>query len=205
MDFPKPRASEFPWRYIGYVLALALLAESLVVGAVGGWLSAVGPETGPVEYAHQLLCASVAILLARAAALRSDVRDVVALAAYCAALGLIRENDAFLDHVAFKGAYKVPAAIVGAIALARAWRSRERIPAQLRRLATEPGFQLLVVGGLVVLVYAQIVGQKELWKAIMGDAYMRPVKDAAEELQELLGYSLIFFGALEIYLGRRRS
>jgi hypothetical protein len=186
-----------------YVVATALLAETLVVAARRGWLVEVGPETGPVEYAHQLLCATAAILLASSAASRRDLRDVLILAGCMATLGVVRETDALLDHVAFKGAYKVPAALIGALALGVVWRARSRIVEQALRFATEPGFLFLVVGGVIVLVYAQIIGQKELWQAVMGDAYMRPVKDAAEELQELVGYALIFVGALETYLRGR--
>jgi hypothetical protein len=192
------------WRYSAYVLGVALTAESIVVAAEAGWLSSVGRETGPIEYAHQALCGLAAIAFARAAVVRPELRDILAVAAYGATLGVIRETDALLDHLAFKGAYKVPAAVVGAFALARLWRARSRCAEQLRRFAGEPGFAITAIGVLVVLLYAQLVGQKELWMAIMGVDYARPVKDAAEELQELLGYLLIFIGSIETYLVARR-
>jgi len=193
------------WRYGAYVLGVALVAEAIVVAAESGWLSTIGRETGPIEYAHQVLCALAAAVFARAAVVRRELRDILVIAAYGATLGVIRETDAFLDHVAFKGAYKVPAAIIGALALARLWRGRSRLMDQLRRFAVEPSFNITAIGVLVVLMYAQIVGQKELWMAIMGAEYERPVKDAAEELQELLGYFLIFIGSVETYVvGRSR-
>jgi len=184
-------------------VAAALVAESIVVAAESGWLSTIGRETGPIEYAHQALCALAAIVFARAAVIRRELQDILVVAAYGATLGVIRETDAFLDHVAFKGAYKVPAAIVGAFALARLWRARSRWTEQLRQFAVEPSFVITAIGVLVVLMYAQVVGQKELWMAIMGAEYARPVKDAAEELQELLGYLLISIGAIETYLVAR--
>ena len=186
-------------------MAVALVAESIVVAAESGWLSTIGRETGPIEYTHQVLCALAAMLFARAAVVRPELQDILVIAAYGATLGVVRETDAFLDHVAFKGAYKVPAAIIGALALARLWRARSQWTEQLRRFAAEPSFVITAIGVLVVLMYAQIVGQKELWMAIMGTDYARPVKDAAEELQELLGYLLIFIGSVETYVvGRSR-
>lgn len=193
------------WRYAAYVLGVALVAQSIVIAAKSGWLSAIGRETGPIEYAHQALCALAAIVFARAAMIRPELQDVLVVAAYGATLGVIRETDALLDHLAFKGAYKVPAAVVGAFALARLWRARSRWTEQLRRFAGEPSFVITAIGVLVVLLYAQLVGQKELWMAIMGADYARPVKDAAEELQELLGYLLIFVGSIETYVVGRQA
>ena len=196
---------EVPWRYAGYALAAAFLVESIVLAAEFGWLRSIGSENGPVEYTQQLLCASAAMLFARAAVLRDDLADLFAIAAYGATLGIVRELDALFDHVAFKGAYKVPAAVIGALAVTRLLASRARLAGQLRRYCVEPSFVITSVGVLVVLVYAQIVGQKGLWMVVMGADYARPVKDAAEELQELLGYFLIFVGALETYVTARRS
>jgi len=191
---------QVPWRYPSYALAAALLVESIVLAADVGWFRTIGPESGPVEYAHLLLCASAAVLFARAGVLRQALSDTFAIAAYGATLGVVREMDALLDHVAFKGAYKVPAAVIGTLAVVRLLRSRSRIVEQLRRFSVEPSFVITAVGALVVLVYAQIIGQKGLWMVVMGADYARPVKDAAEELQELLGYILIFVGALDTYV-----
>lgn len=47
------------------------------------------------------------------------------------------------------------------------------------------------------MAYAEIIGQAELWKALMGDGYIRSVKRVAEELAEFMGYSLLLFGAIE--------
>jgi hypothetical protein len=193
-----------PWRYVAYAVAAGLFAESVVLAARAGWFQYVGSEHGPVEYAQQLLCAASVILFARAAACKPDLSDVFALAAYCTTLGLVRELDAFLDHVAYKGAYKLPAALLGGLALLRVWRSKDRFASQLERVAARPACVIAAVGALVVLVYAQIVGQKSVWMAVMGADYIRPVKDAAEELEELLGYLLIFIAALDAYVSARK-
>lgn len=186
-------------RLVAYALAAALITEALVRGASRGWFAAIGAEGGPIEYAHYTLCAAAAFVFA-CASRRSNLRDVFALAAYGAALGVIREADAFLDKAVFQGAYKVPAALVGVLALLRARRARGVLAEQFARWMATPSFAVTVSGVFVVLVYAQIVGQKELWQTLMGGAYLRPVKDVAEEMQELIGYFFIFFGAVESYV-----
>lgn len=184
---------------MAYAVAAALITETLVRGASRGWFAAVGAEGGPVEYAHYALCGAAALLFA-CASKRSNLRDVFSLAAYGASLGVIREADAFLDKAVFQGAYKIPAALIGALALIRAYRKRAMLAEQLARWLATPSFAVTASGVFVVLVYAQIVGQKELWQALMGASYLRPVKDVVEEMQELIGYFLIFFGAVESYL-----
>lgn len=183
-------------RFALYALLGGLFTEGLVRGASEGWFEAVGAEGGPIEYAHYALCGSSALLFASASR-KSSFRDVFSLVAFGAALGVIREADSFLDDALFQGAYKIPAAFVGAIALVRAYHSRATIGGQIARWVTTPAFALTASGVFVVLVYAQIVGQKELWQTLMGGSYLRPVKDVVEEIMELLGYFLIFFGAIE--------
>lgn len=186
-------------RLLVYAIAAALITEALVKGASQGWFAAFGAEGGPIEYAHYSLCGAAAYVFA-CASRRSHLRDVFALAAYGAALGVIREADALLDKAVFQGAYKFPAALVGALALIRAYRARAVLSVQFARWMVTPSFAVTVSGVFVVLVYAQIVGQKELWQTLMGGAYLRPVKDVAEEMQELIGYFFIFFGAVEAYV-----
>jgi hypothetical protein len=186
-------------RLCAYALMAALLTETLVTAAAKGWFASIGSEGGPIESVQYLLCATAVVFFA-AASRRSRLRDVFALVAYGAALAVIREADAFFDHLAFHGAYKIPAALIGAIALGRAYRVRATLVNQIGEWMTTPGFAMTASGAFLVLIYAQIVGQKELWQSLMGAAYLRPVKDVAEEMQELAGYLLIFFGATESYL-----
>jgi hypothetical protein len=184
------------FRLASYAFAAAVFTEALVRGAYSGRFTALGSEGGPIEHAHYGLCGAAAFLFA-CASRRSGLSDIFAVMAYGAVLGLIREADAMFDHLAFHGAYKIPAAIVGALVLSRAYRARTTLTRQLGEWMTMPSFAVTAGGAFIVLVYAQIVGQKELWQGVMGDSYIRPVKDVAEELQEMGGYLLIFFGALE--------
>lgn len=74
---------------------------------------------------------------------------------------------------------------------------RARLLEQLAAFSRTSGFSLLLAGFLVVVVYSQILGQKELWLAVLDPDSYRPVKDLVEESSELLGYLLMLFGAAE--------
>lgn len=198
------RSEGLPVRLFSYALFSGLLTEAIVKGAAQGYFAAVGAEGGPIEHAQYALCGSAAVLFARAGA-RSAFRDVFSLASFGAMLGVIREADAFFDTLLFHGAFKLPAAVVGVIALRRAYRARATLLGQVLRWTETPSFAVTACGVFVVLIYAQLVGQKEFWQSLMGASYIRPVKDVAEEIQELLGYFFIFFGAFESYLLARAS
>jgi hypothetical protein len=192
-------------RYLAYGLFTALLMQSLVFAVSSGLVVDLGPESGPVEAVHMLLLAGSVVFFARAAAVDNPCASAFTLAWCAALLGLVRESDGYLDHAFFKGAYKLPAALIGVATLVWIWRARRNLRGAIAHWTTTPSFFFAAVGGFVVLVYAQIVGQKEFWQAIMGPGYARPVKDAVEELMELLGYLLIFFGSLEAYSSARCS
>ena len=76
------------------------------------------------------------------------------------------------------------------------WTHRLTLTKTLASFTKTASFYFLVAGVLVV-VYGEIIGQAELWQAIMGDQYFRPVKRTVEELAEFMGYLLVFFGAVE--------
>jgi hypothetical protein len=76
-------------------------------------------------------------------------------------------------------------------------KARARFLDQAIAFSHTPSFALLVAGFLVVVVYAQLIGQKALWMAVLAPDVYRPIKEIVEESSELLGYLLLFFGAVE--------
>jgi hypothetical protein len=192
-------------RYGFYGAVSAALVEILIRWSDQASGVGIGHERGPIEALH-LSLQGASLLFFSSAALRSVAWPrACALAAFAAALGLLREADSFLDQMLFKGAYKFPAAAVGVAALLHVWLARRTLLAELREWSETRSFLLASIGAFVVLVYAQVAGQKELWQEMMGPNYMRPVKDAVEEIVELLGYLLIFFASVETYLSARWS
>jgi len=78
------------------------------------------------------------------------------------------------------------------------YRHRKTIIASVHSFLGSPFISWFVIGFLVTFVFSRLFGRSSLWKAILGDDYNRWVKNAAEEGIELLGYSLLFIGGVEM-------
>lgn len=190
-------------RLLVYALVTAAVFQCVVIIAIDGHADLLGSEYGPIECA-QLVLALVAGAVLLTAARRGDTMPTVltigALAAWFAAA---READRFLADILFSDANKIVMTAVAVLAVVVMIRGRGRIGAELALLVRTSGFQFLFCGWLVVVVYAQITGQKQLWQAVMGDSYLRSAKNTLEELPELFGYLLLVFGGFEAWVLER--
>jgi len=191
-------------RLFVYALTTALVFQSVVVIATSGYADLLGSEYGPVEclqFFLALTAGSILFAAARASDATATLLKVTALVAWFAAA---READRFLTDLVFSDANKIVMTMVALVAALVAIRGRHSIGAELAKFLTTSGFYLLFCGWLVIVVYAQIIGQKELWQAVMGDSYLRAAKNTLEELPELLGYLLLVFGSIETWVFERR-
>ncbi len=191
------------WRLFAYALVTAVVFECVVMIATGGNAVLLGREYGPVEcfqFVLALLAGGVLLAAARSGERMAAVLTIAALAAWFAAA---READRFFADLLFSDANKIVMTALAAVAALVAMKRRSRVVHELAILMETPGFQFLFVGWLVVVVYAQIIGQQELWKAVMGESYLRDAKNTLEELPELFGYLLLMFGAVEAWILER--
>jgi len=206
---PPEHAAAETWylvaRLVGYAAVVGLTFQAFVVAAGRGAGAALAVEDGPLETLQLVLAATSAGLLLAASRRATTASRGFALLGLVCAFFAVRELDHVFDVVLWHGAWKWPAAplVVGAVVVV--WRTRSRLGEELRALARTPTFHLAFFGLLVIVVYAQVLGQKELWQAVMGDHYERPVKDLVEEATELLGYLLLAFAAVEAVLHARRG
>lgn len=81
---------------------------------------------------------------------------------------------------------------------------RQRFVSEFITYSNSFSFGLFASGFLVTYVFSRLYGRSEMWIAILGDHYQRTFKDAAEEITELLGYSLILIAVIELVLLARR-
>jgi hypothetical protein len=56
---------------------------------------------------------------------------------------------------------------------------------------------IFLSGFLVIMAFSRLIGRGSFWEAVMGDGYMRVVKNIAEEGTELMGYTLLLISAVE--------
>ncbi len=110
---------------------------------------------------------------------------------------LIREQDAYFDDI-FHGSW---AYFAIASALFFTWKAcregKEKAIKTLAEYMQAPAFTTMSIGVMIVLVYSRAMGMGKLWKLIMGDNFIRVVKNVVEEGTELFGYSIIFLAAVE--------
>jgi len=206
-SFPVASAGAMPViaRLASYSLIAGLALQAVVVAAAAGDAHALFSEDGALEIAQMLLAAGAAALLIGAAARGPEARALLVVLGLGAVFAAIRELDGFLDRAITKGAYKAFEVPVVVAAAAVAWRRRARLAGDVASLLAGPAAYLLFFGAFVVLVHAQVLGQKELWHAVVVDVDSRLTKKAFEECSELMGYLMIAFGALEAWLWARRS
>ncbi|WP_188113737.1 hypothetical protein [Salinicola halimionae] len=120
------------------------------------------------------------------------------------AMSLVRENDLWLDSGIFDGAWECLVAMIALPTLAAVIRARRQFLEEFAQVSNSLGFGLFAAGFLVTYVFSRLYGRSELWHALMGEQYLRVIKDAAEEITELTGYSLLLFASLELLLMARR-
>lgn len=121
-------------------------------------------------------------------------------------ISFIREMDAFFDAVLFHGAwvYFAGAALVAYFFLI--YKKIGSINSEIELIKEHISLGMVTIGLLIIHVFSRLYGRKKMWKALMGeDNFIRIVKDASEEGIELLGYTIIFIGIVELYLFARKS
>jgi hypothetical protein len=196
-------------RYFAYATLIAGVAAGLIWVALrwpgGLWLNLVVDERdtigtsefSPVEQLQLLLLLISASIFAWIA-IRDRLRRPMCVGFIALFLiGFIRELDFFLDRYVTDNLWQVLCTLLLALATVYIYRHRKRFSVGWRRTWPSGGLAMIIGGMLLLIPYSLIVGNETLWQAIMGDAYARVAKMAAEEFIELGGYLLILIGSIE--------
>ena len=186
-----------------FVLAIGIIANSvlridfvLLNGNVG--------EISVTEMLQQLLLIVSSGSFVYLARKRNEVKNAAVLISAFFAVLFIREMDFWFDKIAH-GAWVFPAALVASSAIFYAVKNGKRTIDQLALILASPHMNLLVTGVMLLLVFSRLFGMGSFWHNVMGDDYVRAVKNIAEEGTELLAYCLIAFASLKTVLGITRK
>ena len=138
-----------------------------------------------------------------------DLRTISLLLFGLFAASLIREQDALLDGMIGDGSWQLLVSVVAIPVIIGVWRNRSRFNAEFEHFGRSFAFGLFGAGFLATYVFSRLYGRSEFWETLMGDSYLRSVKNAAEEVTELFGYTLMAIAVIEIVLlairmGRQR-
>lgn len=182
--------------YTGMLLATLALLLRLIMWQ-DGLEQRLFDEGGPVECAQFALIGTVVALLGVTAWRWPRAGVVLWPCAAIAAVAAVRELDSTLDDWFPLGGWQLFAAALVAAAAALVYRRRRHFWSHLLGWLHTPAAGLIWAGAVVVLIFAQLIGQADLWHSVMGDAYERGFKRTVEESAELFGYALILLGTIE--------
>jgi hypothetical protein len=77
---------------------------------------------------------------------------------------------------------------------------RNSLIASILRILNNRALAWLVIGFLVTFVFSRLFGRTVFWQTLLENDYTRWAKNAAEEGIELLGYTLLFIGGVELLI-----
>lgn len=117
---------------------------------------------------------------------------------------LIRELDALFDFIAH-GSWVWFALMVSIAAIAFAASRYRKTVSQLSVYPQTPYYGMMISGLLCVLVFSRLFGMHSLWDSVLGDQYMRIVKNMVEEGAESFGYTLCLTSSIGYYFYQCRT
>ncbi|MDG3088228.1 hypothetical protein P7F88_20000 [Vibrio hannami] len=160
-------------------------------------------ETSLTEFSAQLLLLSISIRFLRHSRNNRDrqnaerINHIYVLAGIFFTVLLIRELDQWFDIVTH-GFWVYPALSAALYGLCYLVKHRTVAYHQLQTLLSHRFMPILLLGVVFLLVLSRIMGMGMFWKEVMGDDYMRIVKNVVEEGSELLAYYIIAIGTIKI-------
>jgi hypothetical protein len=127
-----------------------------------------------------------------------------------ALMAFIREFNNYF-HTWFMGAWQLMVLIVLILTVIYVYRNRDTLLKPFFDYLQLSAFGVTLSGFLIVMVFSRLFGRGTVWRNLLEvnelEGPYRWVKNAAEEGTELLGYALLFIGALEYgwHIYSRRS
>ncbi|MDR5873475.1 hypothetical protein LPL18_012930 [Halomonas sp. CUBES01] len=186
-----------------YVLGIGAIAQGAFLEAL--YLPDVRfSELGFTELTQTLtLAVSCGLLLYVRHILKVWPTVTLLLLAFIGA-SLVREQDAFLDQYIADDTWQIIVALIVVPSLAWVVMQRRRFLDEFAHYSNSFSFGLFTAGVLTTYIFSRLYGRQDFWRAVLQDHFVREFKDVAEEVVELLGYSLILVAMIELMLLARR-
>ncbi|MCG8473311.1 MAG: hypothetical protein MI742_15830 [Desulfobacterales bacterium] len=186
------------FRYLVYSLLLVAMALAITWEACHGPLTGRFMEESLVEMLQIVVLLFTGLLGWVSGKVAPQLRALSTLIMGLATMAVVRELDAVLDRMVFDGAWQTLVLGIAALTKYHISRCRVSLSENVKGFIPTAAFGVMASGSMMVLVVSRLLGRATLWKVIMGDGYMRIVKLAVEEGLELMGYTLILVGVLEM-------
>jgi len=190
-------------RAVLYVLFIGAIAQGAYLEAL--YLPTVRfSELGFTELTQTLVLATCCAMLIYIRQVLKVWPTVTLLLLAFVAASLVREQDYFLDNYVARHTWKVLVALIVIPSITWVIIYRRRFLEEFTHYSNTFAFGLFTAGVLTTYIFSRLYGRQDFWRAVLQESYTRDFKNVAEEVVELLGYSLILIATLELLLLARR-
>ena len=183
-----------------YFLTVILVSQLISLEGYSELTESRYGEASLTEKLQILFSAICCLAFLATARISERLRPVAVILAAVVGMMLIREADAFLDENVFDGAWQTFVVIVLGLAAVYLKVQPNPIMPSVEAFSRLPSAGVLMSGFLVTFVFSRLFGRRSFWEAVMGEGYLRVVKNIVEEGTELVGYSLILIAAVDLLL-----
>ena len=173
---------------ISILVNLSIRVDYVLLGATLG-------ETSVTETLQLIMLAVASWSFFRVSRQESHVSHAAILISGFFAVLMIREMDYWFDMI-HHGSWVFPALAITALACAKAYRGGKGTVNEMAIILQSPYMKLLIGSVILLLVFSRLYGMGSFWQHVMGEHYVRDVKNISEEGIELLCYSLIALSAV---------
>jgi len=185
----------FIFRFLLYTLLVVCFGA--ILNYIAGFENTRVFKEGVVEWLQLFLLGVSAVIclwIAGKRSLSATISPIIA--AVIIIIAMLRECDRLLNCYMPVMGWKLPVICMSVLLFFLAFYKRRELFSELHRIIFRPFFPL-VWAGLVVVVYGQLIGHGQFLQPLLQMDYVRDHKRIMEECFEMLGYLLIFFGAIE--------
>ncbi|ETI62201.1 hypothetical protein [Marinomonas profundimaris] len=194
----------FILRAFFYLFLVAGVAQLISLEGYQQLVAADYNEHSLTEHLQDLMSFLSCMLFLYAARSNEKLNIASTLLAALMAMMFVRESDSLLDTYVFDGAWQTVVGVIFMSVLLFLWGRFSAIYVSLKAYSEQPSFGTFLAGFITILAFSRLMGRGSFWQAVMGDSYMRVVKNIVEEGIETLGYTLILISAIELALACRR-
>jgi len=188
-----------------YLLCLAGVASLIQLEGFELQQNALYSEETLTEHMQDILTLLSSILFFYASRINSQLKIACVLLATLTAMMFVREFDTYLDMYVFDGAWQAIVYSILACIFVYLITKRGTIFSSIQAYSQTPSYGICLSGLVTLLAFSRMIGKGAFWHSIMGDSYVRVVKNIVEEGIETLGYTLILISAFELVLLCRKQ
>ena len=183
-----------------YLFAVAGIAQLISLEGYQLLTAAEYSEQSLTEHLQDFMAFFSCMFFLYAARIDKKLNIAATLLAALLAMMFVRESDSVLDTYVFDGAWQTIVCLIFVCVVIFLWGRFSSIYASLKEYSLQSSFGTFLAGFVTIIAFSRLMGRASFWQAVMGDSYMRLVKNLVEEGIETLGYTLILISAIELVI-----